>query len=78
MKHWLTFLCESDGSFSWGRCIGLGQFLTAAVALLYVVFKTHSLPDAVTLGGLTAWSISAFSASKGMTAFARPQNADKL
>ena len=67
----LTFLQESDGSYSWARIAACFTLLTSIWALTHVVLKTHALPDAVTLGGLSAFGITPYAANKGLTAFAK-------
>lgn len=73
-----SFLQDSDGSFSWGRALGTVQALSTCFCLIYVVVKNHVIPDPMTLGGLAAFGTSGYIASKGLTAFSRPQNTDKL
>lgn len=67
-----TFLQESDGLYSWGRCSGTVTVLVACFCLIHVVLKTHAIPDAVTLGGLCAFGGFPFALSKGIAAAARP------
>jgi hypothetical protein len=74
----LSFLQDSDGAYSWGRVIGTVTAFTACWSLIYVVIKNHQIPDAATLGGLAAFGGFGYALSKGLTAFARPQNTDKL
>jgi hypothetical protein len=68
----LTFLQESDGLYSWGRCAASVTVLVACWALIYVVLKTHAIPDAITLGGLCGFGGFPFALSKGIAAVARP------
>jgi hypothetical protein len=67
-----TFLQESDGMFSWGRCAGTITVLVACYCLIYVVLKTHAIPDALTLGGLCGFGGFPFALSKGIAAMAKP------
>ena len=68
----LTFLQESDSMYSWGRVSGSLTVATAIFCLIYVVLKTHAIPDAVTLGGLAAFGGFPFALSKGIAAAAKP------
>ena len=71
MKSFLTFLQESDNTYSWGRCSGVITVLVACFCLIYVVLKTHALPDAITLGGLATFGGFPFALSKGIAAAAK-------
>ena len=71
-QRFLTFLAESDGMYSWGRVAGLISLFTSCGCLLYVVLKTHQIPDVATLGGLAAFAIAPFASSKGIAALAKP------
>lgn len=68
----LTFLQESDGMFSWGRVSGSATVAAAIFSLIYVVLKTHAIPDAITLSGLCAFGGFPFALSKGIAAMAKP------
>lgn len=68
----LSFLQESDGFYSWGRVLGTATVLTAIGCLVYVVLKTHAIPDAITIGGLCGFGGFPFALSKGIAAVAKP------
>lgn len=75
----------NGGTLSWGRCAATGAFLTVAVSVLHVVFKTHGLPA---LDGAAAFVIAPYTANKVATAVqsfsqnpvtpASPVNAPKM
>ena len=62
---------ESDQSWSWARVASTATLLTALWGFVHVVLKTHALPDALTLGGLSAWAVGPYTVNKATTAFAR-------
>lgn len=78
MKNFLSAFKESDGSWSWGRLGGLFTLATACWGFVHVVRHTGAIPDPATLAGLSAWAVAPFVSTKGLTAFSRPANTDKL
>ena len=67
----LTFLQESDGSYSWARLYSSFTGASAIWAFVLTVLHTHAIPDAATLAGLAGWAIHGYAANKGITAFAK-------
>jgi hypothetical protein len=67
-----SFLHDGDGSFSWGRVLGVVTIVVACFCLIHVVLKNHAIPDAATLTGLAAFGGFPFALSKGIAAAARP------
>lgn len=62
---------ESDGSWSWARIGATVTLLSSVFALIHVVLKTHTIPDAATLTGLSAFAVGPYTINKAMTAFAK-------
>lgn len=54
-----------NGTLSWGRCAATGAFIVAAIAILHVVFHTHTLPSMTDAG---AFTIAPYAAGRVATA----------
>jgi hypothetical protein len=77
-KSFFSAFQESDGNWSWGRVAGLFTLSSAVWGFIHVVRHTNAIPDPMTLAGLITYAVGPFVATKGLTAFSRPANTDKL
>jgi hypothetical protein len=77
-KEFLTFLQETDKTYSWGRVMGAATVIAAIWGFVHVISYTHAFPEAGSLLGLTSFGGFPFALSKGITAMSRPANTDKL
>jgi uncharacterized membrane protein YbhN (UPF0104 family) len=55
---------ENDGTVSSARLLTALCTLASLVWISYIVYHTCALPDAVTLGGTTAFSVAHYAANK--------------
>jgi len=63
---------SDNGSPSSSRLLTLLHSLVACAALIYIVVKTHVLPDGMTLTGLGAFSTAHYAVNRATTAFGKP------
>lgn len=64
---------SDNGTPSMSRLLTIPHSLTACIAVLYIVFKTHTI-DGMTASGLGAFAGSHYAINRVTTAFGKNQN----
>ena len=71
VSPWVSKAFSDGGSPSSSRLLTAVHSLVACVALVFVVIKTHTLPDGMTLTGLGAFSTAHYAVNRATTAFGK-------
>jgi hypothetical protein len=72
LSPWMAKAFSDQGSPSSSRVLTLLHSLVACGALIYIVIKTHLMPDGMTLTGLGAFSTANYAVNRATTAFGKP------
>lgn len=77
LSPYLKQAFSDSGSPSSSRLLTAVHSLVSCVALVWVVVKTHALPDGMTLTGLGAFSTAHYAVNRATTAFGKNSNTPK-
>lgn len=72
--QWVKNAFSDNGTPSSSRLLTLLHSLTACGGLVYVLIKTHTMPDGTTLGGLGAFAGAHYAINRVTTAFGKDKN----
>jgi len=71
VSPWLGQAFSDNGTPSSSRLLTLLHSLVACGGLIYVLAKTHSMPDGTTLAGLGAFSTAHYAVNRATTAWGK-------
>lgn len=71
---WLGKAFSDGGSPSSSRLLALLHSLVACGTLIYVVVKTHTMPDGTVLAGLGTFSVAPYAINRATTAWGKSGN----
>ena len=76
LSPWMSKAFSDGGSPSSSRVLTLLHSLVACAALVYIIIKTHLMPDGMTLTGLGAFATAHYAVNRTTNAFGK-SNAPK-
>lgn len=71
VSPWLSKAFSDNGTPSSSRLLTLVHSVVACGALIYVIVKTHLLPDGATLAGLGAFSTAHYAVNRATNAWGK-------
>jgi hypothetical protein len=77
MSPWLAKAFSDNGTPSSSRLLTLLHSLVGCGVLIYVIVKTHLLPDGTTLAGLGAFSTAHYAVNRATNAWGKDKNVAK-
>lgn len=78
LKEYIKQAFCDNGAPSSARLMTAFTVLTSAVGFLFVIFKTHIMPDGMTLTGLGAYATSPYAVHRASKMFGKDKDADKI
>lgn len=72
LSPWMSKAFSDGGTPSSSRVLTAVHSLVACVTLIFVVVKTHMLPDGMTLTGLGAFSTAHYAVNRATNAWGKP------